>query len=195
MLAEARRLAASQGGAGLRFVEARAEALPSDLGRFRLATLGQSFHWMDRDLVLARLGELIEDGGGLALVNPGARRPQESWEPTAEAVALRFLGPRRPHPRRNPEPTHEPALRRSKHFARFTEQEFTTEIVRDVASIVGCVYSLSYAARPKFGDRAEAFEAALTEALLALDPSGVFHERLETEVLVAMKSGPKDAGS
>jgi SAM-dependent methyltransferase len=195
MLAEARRLAAGQAGPGLRFVEGRAEALPPDLGRFRLATLGQSFHWMDRDRVLVRLGEIIEDGGGLALVNLGARRPQESWEPAAEAVAQRFLGPRRPHPRRNPEPTHEPALRRSRRFAHVTEQEFSTAIVRDVASIIGCVYSLSYAARPRFGDRAEAFEAALAEALLALNPSGVFHERLETEVLVAMKSAPRDGGS
>jgi hypothetical protein len=38
-----------------------------------------------------------------------------------------------------------------------------------------------------FGDRAPAFEAALTEALLAAQPSGVFHERIETSVLIAMK--------
>jgi ubiquinone/menaquinone biosynthesis C-methylase UbiE len=188
MLAEARRLAAARGRTNIRWFERPAEQTSLALGRFRLATLGQSFHWMDRDAVLQRLGQVIEDGGGLALINPGARRPQESWEPVLEEVVTSFLGPRRLHPRRNPEPTHQPALRRSKHFARFTEHEFANEITRDIASITGCAYSFSYAARHRFGDRAPEFETALAEALLARNPTGVFHERLETEVLVAMKS-------
>ena len=41
-----------------------------------------------------------------------------------------------------------------------------------------------------FGERVAAFEAELTQALLRLEPSGVFREQLETEVLLA----PKRAG-
>jgi len=187
MLAEGQ--AAAAGRANIRWLPARAEDLPAGLGVFRLATLGQSFHWMDRDAVLRRLGEAIEPGGGLALVNPGPRRPQESWEPIAEAVIERFLGPRT-HPGRNAsEPTHEPSLRRSSHFSAFETHAFRSELTRDVEGVLAAVYSLSYASRPRFGDRAAAFEAALGEALLAAKPSGVFQERVETEVLVAFRTG------
>ena len=188
MLAQGQAAAAAAGRANIRWVQARAEALPAGLGTFRLATLGQSFHWMDRDAVLRQLGDQVEPGGGLALVNPGARRPQESWEPVAEAVITRFLGPRT-HPGRNPgEPEHEPALRRSRHFSAFEIHAFETEVTRDSADVLAAVYSLSYASLPRFGERRGAFEAALTEALLAANPSGVFHARLETDVTVAFRA-------
>jgi hypothetical protein len=162
--------------------------LPADVGRVRLATMGQSFHWMERDTVLARLADVVEPGGGLAVVNPGKRRPQESWEPAAEAVIERFLGPRGPRVGGSPEPEHEPALRRSSHFSRFETHVFATTFTRDVASVLGCVYSLSYASRPRFGDRAADFEAALAQALLARNPSGQFDEHVETEVIVARRA-------
>ena len=185
-------LAQGQADAGdvqnIRWLETRAEDLSPALGIFRVATMGQSFHWMDRDRVLALLSERIEDGGGIALFNPGKRRPQESWETTAAAVVTAFLGRRPRDPRANPrEPEHEPALLRSTHFAHFESREFASEIVRDVPSILGNVYSSSGAAKSLFGDRIGEFEQALREALLALSPSGVFRERLETDVMIAPK--------
>ena len=53
--------------------------------------------------------------------------------------------------------------------------------------MIGNLYSTSGAARRLFGARAPAFEAAVREAMLRLSPSGVFHETLETGVLIAMK--------
>lgn len=54
MIAEARRGAAERAVTGkAQWVQARAEELPADLGTFTVATFGQSFHWMDRDLVAA----------------------------------------------------------------------------------------------------------------------------------------------
>jgi SAM-dependent methyltransferase len=185
MMEEGRRLAAERWRMNIQWVQARAENISVDLGRFRAATIGQSFHWMDRDLVLRKLADLIEDGGGLALVNPGKRRPQESWEEAASEIVEKFLGPRRRHPNANPEPEHEPALRRSKHFAGFAAREFPTSINRDVASILGCVYSYSYSARHLFGNDIGTFEAELSETLLKFNPSGIFSEHVETEVILA----------
>jgi ubiquinone/menaquinone biosynthesis C-methylase UbiE len=188
MIAEGRRLAAENGRTNVQWLNAPAEEVSLQSGPFQAATIGQALHWMDRDAVLSRLGVLIADAGGLALVNPGKRRPQESWEPAAEAVITRFLGPRTRHPKSNPrEPTNEPALLRSEYFSQFTSQEFPSTITRDVASIIGCVYSISSSARPLFGEAAEAFEAALSKALFDMSPSGVFHERIETEVTLAPK--------
>jgi ubiquinone/menaquinone biosynthesis C-methylase UbiE len=188
MIAEGERRAASR--TNIRWLNIRAEDVPADIGPFKAAVIGQAFHWMDRDAVLARLADLVADGGGLALVNPGQRRPQESWEANAHPIIARYLGPLASRwPGVNPhEPEHEQALRRSACFSHFTTREFPAAIRRDIASIVGCIYSTSWSARPLFGDRAAAFEADLTEALLDLNPTGVFDERLETEVLIAKKA-------
>jgi hypothetical protein len=143
---------------------------------------------MDRDEVLRKLTFLIEQGGGLALVNPGKRRPQESWEPIAGQIIAKFLGPRTRHPKSNPqEPEHEPALRRSEYFSKFTIREFPNTIRRDINSILGCIYSISSSAKSLFGDNAKTFEAELAEALLGLNPAGVFNEHIETEVVIVPK--------
>jgi hypothetical protein len=143
---------------------------------------------MDRDEVLRKLTFLIEQGGGLALVNPGKRRPQESWEPTASRIIAKFLGPRTRHPKSKPqEPEHEPALRRSECFSKFTTREFLNTITRDIYSIIGCIYSISSSAKSLFGDNAKTFETELSEALLSLNPVGVFNEHIETEVVIVPK--------
>jgi ubiquinone/menaquinone biosynthesis C-methylase UbiE len=189
MIAEGRRLAASKSRQNIQWLQSKAEDIAFGNGTFRVATIGQAFHWMDRDEVLRNLAILIEAGGGLALVNPGKRRPQESWEPIANQIIARFLGSRTRHPRSNPqEPEHEPSLRRSQHFFKFTAQEFPSTITRDINSIIGCIYSVSSSAKPLFGGNVEAFEAELSAALLTRNPAGLFHEQLETEVVIAHKA-------
>jgi hypothetical protein len=124
----------------------------------------------------------------VARVNPGKRRPQESWEPVANQIVATFLGPQARHPKSNPqEPEHEPVLRRSEYFFDFTAHEFPSIITRDVSSIIGCIYSKSNSARPLFGDNAKMFEAELSRALVSLNPAGVFNEHVETEVVIAPK--------
>src|SRR4051812_45526701 len=41
----------------------RAEALPGDLGSFRVATFARSFHWMDRERVASIVRDMLEPGG------------------------------------------------------------------------------------------------------------------------------------
>src|SRR5215831_10876663 len=153
MIAEGRRLAASWGRQNIQWLRSRAEDISLGAELFRVATIGQAFHWMDRDEMLRKLAVFISDGGGLALVNPGKRRPQESWEPVANQIVVKFLGSRTRHPKSNPrEPEHEPALRRSEYFSRFRAHEFSSTITRDINSIIGCIYSISSSARPLFDD-------------------------------------------
>ena len=185
MLAEGRRLAAARGRRNIRWLQSRAEDI-APAGTFRATTIGQAFHWMDRDAVLRKLAILTPDGGGLALVNPGKRRPQESWQPVADRIVAAFLGPPTRHPKSNPqEPEHEPALARSECFSQFTAHEFPGTVVRDLKSIVGFIYSTSSSSKRLFGSKAEAFEAELSRALLGLNPDGVFREQIETEVVIA----------
>lgn len=188
MIADGRRLAASRGRQNIRWLLSRAEDISLGAEPFQVTTIGQAFHWMDRDEVLRKLAILTTDGGGLALVNPGKRRPQESWEPVANQTITKFLGPRNRHPKSNPqEPQHEPALLRSECFSNFTAYEFPGTITRDISSIIGCIYSISSSSRLLFGDETAAFEAELSGALLSLNPTGLFSEQIETEVIIAPK--------
>jgi ubiquinone/menaquinone biosynthesis C-methylase UbiE len=49
MIAEERRLAASRGRQNIKWLRSRAEDISLGGELFRVATIGQAFHWMDRD--------------------------------------------------------------------------------------------------------------------------------------------------
>ncbi len=70
MVQEAALQARRLGYGNMRWVCMRAESLPDGLGIFRVVTLAQSFHWMNRPQVAAIAFEMLQPGG--ALVNVGA---------------------------------------------------------------------------------------------------------------------------
>lgn len=187
MIEEGRKQAETSGCRNIQWLHMKAEDLTDEIGRFPLVTMGQSFHWMDRDLVLRQLARIIAPGGGLILINPGRRRPQESWEPVVYEVVDRYITHPGRHPSKHPEAAHEPSLLRSSHFSNFSTQEYATLFQRDIASITGYVYSSSTSPRAAFGERVESFERELVDVLLRMNPTGVFQERIETEILVALK--------
>ncbi len=186
MIAEARRQALAAGLANIDWRNAGSKELGAVDGPFKLVVMGQSFHWMDRDQVLRDLYDRVEAGGGIAMIAPGQRRPQESWEAEAARLVRRYLGEQPWHPQRNREPRHEPALERSR-FAITSYVEFPSTLTRDIASVIGCLYSNSGSTRRRLAGREAAFEADIRAAMLRLNPAGVFHETLETGVLIAMK--------
>jgi len=186
MIDEGRARAATARCGNIEWLCTRAEDVDEELGPFTVATIGQAFHWMDRDLILRKLERMLErDGSGLALVNPGKRRPQESWELLTNEVVARYIRARERHSKVHVEPEHEPALLRSRTFSQFTHREFSVSFERDVRSIIGHVFSTSTSPKSAFGERAPFFEKELTEKLLAANPSGIFRKHVETEVLIA----------
>lgn len=186
MLAEGRRLAVLEGALNISWLRLGSADLNELTGPVAAAVMGQSFHWMDRDQVLRDLHRLIEDGGRIALVNPGRRRPQESWEAIAAKVVESYLGPARIHQARNSEPDHEPALQRSK-FTIIADVEFDSVIDRDIPSITSAIYSNSGSTPRHFDGRQRAFEEDLETALRRIHSSGTFHETIQTGVIVVEK--------
>jgi ubiquinone/menaquinone biosynthesis C-methylase UbiE len=186
MIAEGRSIASAASCQNIEWLCAFAEELDERHGPFELATIGQAFHWMDRDEVLKKLASvLVPERGALALINPGKRRPQESWEPRANEIVERYLGKIGRHPKMKPELKHESALLRSTCFTSFTSREFSIAFERDISSIISYIYSTSTTPRSAFGARTADFERELTVALLSMKPSGIFSEQTETEVLLA----------
>lgn len=190
MLAEARRQSARAGIANVRWHGMPAEEISAALGRFRLVTLGNAFHWMRRDEVLDRAYDLLEPGGGIAILgNPGIWTGEDAWERAAHDVVVRWLGPRR-RTRAGVFVAEEGAERVALARSRFVDMEagdYRWSRPVDVDTIVGGLFSTSFASRALLGDQADAFAADLRRALLALDPAGRFVQRLITDYLFAYK--------
>src|SRR5690242_6987060 len=63
MIAEASRQAERANTRNVRWRQLRAEELPAGLGTFRVVAFAQSFHWMDQELVDARVRGMLEPDG------------------------------------------------------------------------------------------------------------------------------------
>ena len=193
MIAQAQRQAEQADITNIRWHSFPAEEISDELGRFRLVTLGNSFHWMRHDEVLAKAHALLEPGGGVAILgNPGfVWGGVNPWEDVVREVVVRWLGPRRRtsagfFPAEEGDRWIWDALARSP-FTNASASEFHWERTVDADHILGELSSTSFANRALLGDRADAVAADLRQALLAHEPSGQFVQRVTTGCLVAHK--------
>lgn len=188
MIAEARRQGQRAGISNIRWLCGPAEEISGELRTFRLVTLGNAFHWMRQDEVLDRAYALLEGGGVAILGHPGGVwSGEDPWERAVREVLTRWLGPRR-MTRTGPFTAEEGAERRAIARSRFTgvtAGEHRWSRVVDVETIVGELFSTSFASRALLGERADAFAADVRRVLLALDPAGRFVQRLRTEYIFA----------
>jgi len=201
MLAEAQRRATVAGIANARWARARGEDLPAGLGTFRVATFGQSFHWMDRARVAAIILAMLEPGGALVHVSDvkeppapsaGLAHPNPPYD-AIRALVRRYLGPT---PRagqgvlRHGTPDDEAVVLSAAGFEGAERLRLAAGevLVRTADDIVAWVYSLSGSAPHLFGDRTDAFEAELRQLLYDASPGGLFAEQPpDTEVFVWRK--------
>ncbi|MET7325930.1 methyltransferase domain-containing protein [Streptomyces sp. NPDC005549] len=199
MLAEAAREAAELGVADkVRWVRARAEQLPAGLGDFAVATLAQSFHWMDRGLVAATVRGMLRPGGALVHVSDlkGESRTVDGLphppvpHAAIDALVRRYLGPVRRAGRGllpRGTPAGEGAVLAGAGFAGPYRHVVPggQPMVRTEDDVVAGVFSMSFSAPHLFGARLAVFEADLSRLLREASPSGRFSERRPgTEVFV-----------
>jgi SAM-dependent methyltransferase len=187
MLAEAARQAAAAGVGNVRWVLGGSADLPAAApGPFRLVSIADAFHWMDRDAVLRAVAGMVADDGAVSIVGKAPEQPDPPWQAIADAAIRRHLGPVRRAGSGTWKPVTEPhqaALARSP-FRRVERLTLAYQQSRTVRQVLGLLASTSYANPRVLGDRRSAFERELTEALLAAEPSGEFTEQLVAEALV-----------
>ncbi len=207
MLSTADRNARNLGITNVRWFEARAEEIGSlNLGPVRLVTLGQSFHWTKREVVADLVYDILETGGGLALIGNNVKNGTPPAGPglpmvphdAIHALIQRYLGEERragggvwAQGSREPddEERHEATLARSKFGA---AERFNLpgreDLIADIDQVMAYFLSMSFAAPGLFGDRREAFEADLRAELLALSPTGLLWDWPgDTEVILASR--------
>ena len=178
MRAEGERIAGERGISNIEWRFGGSKDLSPALGKFRLITMGNSFHWMDRARTLDALYDLVSDGGGLAVVGEGAPIPPPPltpWRAAINTVIKRYLG-ERTLPWENlgpsPEELHEAYIARSR-FTDLVRYQESFDVEWTVDSMIGNLYSMSFCSRRVLGDRVDAFERDIRAAVLAVEPSGI----------------------
>jgi SAM-dependent methyltransferase len=191
MLAEADRRARAAGIDNTEWVQLRAEDLPGALGRFRVVTFAQSFHWLDRRRVAGVVRDMLEPGGACVHVHANTHEGIETDvelphprppRPAIEALVRSYLGPvRRAGRGFLPAGTAggEDEIYRAAGFAGPTRIEIAGRpVVRSTDDIVAGVFSLSSSTPHLFGGRRDAFAADLRDLLRAASPTGRFSEQM-----------------
>jgi len=185
MLAEAQRRAEIAGISNVRWVRARAEELPLDLGAFTMACFAQSFHWMDRPRVAAIMYDMLEpDGIFVHLSDRKTPHPDPGDLPypvppydAIHALVQRYLGPIRRAGKgvlRHGTPGDEAAMLQNANFMGPERIVIpaTEPHVRSVDDMVAWVYSLSSSTPHLFDDERENFERELRTLLEEASPAG-----------------------
>ena len=197
MLAEAARQAELAYVENVTWIRMQAEELCAELGPYRVATLAQSFHWMDRARVARAVHGVIEPGGVVVHVHATTHEGGDTRAPLPHPRPPRhdigeliesFLGSRRRAGRSILPDTaateaevgrREAEIYRAAGFGDPTRLEIPGTVVdRTDDDVVASVFSLSSAAPHLFGERVDEFEATLRRLLARTSPDGRFSEQL-----------------
>lgn len=189
MLDVAQQAARKMGLTNIRFCRMRAEDIPAGMAPLRMATFGASFHWTDRVLVGNRLYEMLEPGGGLVILAPSSVwRGDEQWKKVVHQTIRDWLGEERRAGSGTfaPGPTHEQCLAQTP-FSDIKRVDIYQDYIWSADTLVGLLYSTSFASRAVLGSQAPGFERDLRNRLAALSPLDVFPEQIEFTIISARK--------
>jgi len=154
----------------------RAEDIDEKLGRFRIATFGASFHWMDRQYVGDLVYDRLEPNGYIVLLCPDDFQSGETiWEAEIRNVLSKWLGSERRAGGgiyRSQE-RHETALQRTR-FSDIQVNHISVRVQWSIDQIIGYLFSTSYASKAVLGEKAKDFEHDMRERLIRLQPDGCF---------------------
>ncbi len=194
MLEEAAAHATALGVSTATWVCLRAEELPADLGTFRVAAFGQSFHWVRRSQVAAAVFDMLETGGAFLHVNQEPSREvhvDSGTSPPYDRITRlirSYLGEVRRAgqgflPRGTP--GDEATVIESVGFGkeRAVRLPGGESVVRTVEDVIAWVLSRSDSAPHLFGDRLPQFQQDLSHLLRQAARGDAFRERQPDTVL------------
>lgn len=161
--------------------------------RAELVTICRAFHWLDQTAVLRRLDGQVAPAGAVAIFGDSSFWAGGSpWKSAVRSVIQDFLGERRRagtgtfhhHDRPYTEILTESPFDQVEEVRVPVTREWTTE------SILGYLYSTSFAAPVLFDDRIGEFEEAMTAALAGFSDNDTFREDDEFVIRIGRRSSP-----
>jgi len=164
----------------LRCIHAKAEDfVPPPGWSASLVTISRAFHWMEQPLVLERLTAYVPREGVVAVFGDRSFWDADNdWKKALRAVIQSFLGEQRRsgagvfvhHDRPYSD------IMRESPFHRVEEFTIPVRRVWNVDSVLGYLYSTTFAAPWLFGGRVHEFEVAVRAALAAYSKDGLMEE-------------------
>jgi hypothetical protein len=167
----------------LKFYNCRAEEFSPPAGWVAsLVSICRAFHWMDQAKVLAQLAEYVPPTGVVAIFGDSSFWVADSaWKKAVRRVIQDFLGEQRRAGRGIFSHHDRPYSEILKESPFCNVEEFTIPVRRtwNTESILGYLYSTSFAARSLFGDRIEEFESTMKATLAEYSDNDTFDEENE----------------
>lgn len=174
----------------LNYGSADLDQLKNELGLFKLATICRAFHWMNQKQVLNDLEGMIDQDGGIAIFGDGSIwTGKEEWQLAVKRVVQKYLGEERRAGKKKfkkPSETWEEIISRSS-FDYIRQQKVKIKRNWDVESIIGWLFSSSFASPEHFGKHVGSFKKDIERELLVLNPEGVFKEDAEFSIILASR--------
>jgi SAM-dependent methyltransferase len=192
MLSVAREKARRAHVQNIEWVLGRAEDLELPPQSCDLIACGSAFHWMDRDLLVKRASQALKSGAALALVSGGGgggvRKGDADWHRLVVECLKKHLDDRRPEPtqKRTDDRRSNAELLLQADFV-VESFDYPTDFSWGIDDILGYLYSISFPPLHILGERREAFERDLRQALADANPRGVFDQRLDFNLLIGHK--------
>ncbi|MGD7789580.1 class I SAM-dependent methyltransferase [Propionibacteriaceae bacterium Y1700] len=160
-------------------------------GPYDLVTMGSSFHWMDREAVLADLARVTTSEAAVVLLGDpppewGAEAP---WADDIKDLRRRYLGTDRragSGSGTDPAERHEDVLRRSA-FAHVTTTNWAWTLERTVDELVGLQFSYSFSSPALLGARQQDYASQVRDVLMRHAPDGMISTQHDTELIIARR--------
>jgi len=156
-----------------------------------LVTICRAFHWLDQGAVLARLDAQVSPVGAVAIFGDNSFWVATSpWKVAARSVIQDFLG----EERRAGDSTFQHHNRPYSDIMRESPfkqvEEFIVPVTRTwtVDSILGYLYSTSFASPHQFGDRLEEFDQTIRTTLAQFSDTGTYLEDNEFLIRIGRRT-------
>jgi SAM-dependent methyltransferase len=165
--------------------------LSTDWGRFRLVTMGRSFHWMDRAETLRRLDGMIEAGGAVALFDSSMLDlPENAWSAAYRVVLRRYASTDTTHARhRGPEWERHEAFLLNSAFCVLEQVSVIERRTVSVEQLIDRAFSRSSTAPDRLGDAAAGLAREIEDVMRPLATDGMLTEVMATSALLGRRGG------
>jgi trans-aconitate methyltransferase len=156
-----------------------------------LVTICRAFHWLDQPSVLRQLDSQVDRDGAVAIFGDNSFWVAGSpWKTAVRTVIQEFLGEERRAGagvfRHHDRPYSE--IMQESPFDDVEETTVPVHRVWSTESILGYLYSTSFAAPHLFGDRLADFEAAIKQTLAGFSSNDTFDEHNEFLIRIGRRS-------